>query len=52
MISGGAAVVLVTHDLETVRKMATRALYLEHGKPVAAGPPDLVIDRYLSDLHH
>jgi ABC-2 type transport system ATP-binding protein len=52
MISGGSAVVLVTHNLDTVRKLATRALYLEHGKPIAAGAPDLVIDRYLTDLHH
>lgn len=52
MISGGSAVVLVTHDLETVRNLATRALYLEHGKPVVTGAPDMVIDRYLADLHH
>ena len=52
MISGGSAVVLVTHDLETVHTLATRALYLEHGKPVVAGAPDLVIERYLADLHH
>lgn len=51
MISGGSAVVLVTHDLDSVRNLATRALYLDYGRPVAAGSPDTVIDRYLADLH-
>jgi ABC-2 type transport system ATP-binding protein len=50
MINSGCAVVLVTHDLATVKSMATRALYLDHGAIKALGEPDDVIDAYHSDL--
>jgi ABC-type branched-subunit amino acid transport system ATPase component len=51
LMNGGCAVLLVTHDLATVRTMASRAIYLDHGVPRANGKPDEVIDRYLADLH-
>jgi ABC-type polysaccharide/polyol phosphate transport system ATPase subunit len=51
LMNGGCAVLLVTHDLATVRNMATRAIYLDHGVPKANGKPEEVIDRYLADLH-
>jgi ABC-type polysaccharide/polyol phosphate transport system ATPase subunit len=50
MIGSGAAVVLVTHDLETVRQMATQALYLDHGVVKASGDPERVIAAYHADL--
>ena len=51
MMNGGCAVLLVTHDLATVRNMATRAIYLDHGVPKANGKPEDVIEQYLADLH-
>lgn len=51
LMNSGCAVLLVTHDLATVRTMATRAIYLDHGVPKAAGKPDDVIEQYLADLH-
>ena len=50
MMNGGCAVVLVTHDLNTVQSMATRALYLDHGTMRATGKPQDVIDAYHADL--
>lgn len=52
MMNSGCAVLLVSHDLETVRKMSSRAIYLEHGRPKAFGSPDEVIQTYLGDVHH
>lgn len=52
MMHSGCAVLLVSHDLATVEKMSTRALYLESGVPKAAGNPREVIDAYLADVHH
>jgi ABC-type polysaccharide/polyol phosphate transport system ATPase subunit len=52
LMNSGAAVLLVTHDLSAVRQMATRAIYLDHGVPKAAGDPETVIQTYLADLHH
>jgi ABC-2 type transport system ATP-binding protein len=52
MMNSGCAVLLVSHDLETVRKMSSRAIYLERGVPKAFGNPDEVIEAYLGDVHH
>ncbi len=51
MMNSGCAVLLVTHDLNAVRTMATRAIYLDHGVPKANGKPEDVIEQYLADLH-
>jgi ABC-2 type transport system ATP-binding protein len=50
MMNSGCAVVLVTHDLNTVQSMATRAIYLDHGTMRASGNPQDVIDAYHADL--
>jgi ABC-2 type transport system ATP-binding protein len=49
LVSGGTAVVLVTHSLEVARARADRVLWLDHGRPRALGDPDEVIDAYLSE---
>ena len=52
MMNGGCAVLLVSHDLEAVQKMSTRAIYLSEGSQKIIGRPHDVIDAYLSDVHH
>ena len=52
MMNGGCAVLLVSHDLEAVKNMSTRAIYLENGLQKFSGLPQDVIDTYLSDVHH
>ena len=52
MMNGGCAVLLVSHDLEAVKNMSTRAIYLENGLQKFSGQPQDVIDAYLSDVHH
>ena len=52
MMNGGCAVLLVSHDLEAVQKMSTRAIYLSEGSQKIIGLPDDVIEAYLSDVHH
>jgi ABC-type polysaccharide/polyol phosphate transport system ATPase subunit len=47
----GSTVVLVSHDLETVRSLATRAIWMEHGKIRAEGNPNDVIDAYITSPH-
>lgn len=48
LIAGGAAVVLVTHAMDTVRTMAERAVWLDHGVVQAYGSAPSVVDAYLS----
>jgi ABC-type polysaccharide/polyol phosphate transport system ATPase subunit len=52
MMNGGCAVLLVSHDLEAVKKMSTRAIYLQSGHQKVSGEPGEVIEAYLSDVHH
>lgn len=47
----GSTVVLVSHDLEIVRTLATRAIWMEHGKIRAEGQPSEVIDSYINNAH-
>ena len=47
LLDRSKAVVLVSHDLESLREFCTRGLWIQHGRLVADGPIDEVIDRYL-----
>ena len=46
LISGGAAVVLVSHDMNAVRTLATRAIWLENGHVKMIGNPEEVVAAY------
>jgi ABC-type polysaccharide/polyol phosphate transport system ATPase subunit len=52
MMNSGCAVLLVSHDLEAVRTMSSRAIYLENGNQKISGNPSDVIEAYLADVHH
>jgi len=44
--ANGDAILLVSHDLESIRRQCHRALWLDHGRLVMAGPPGGVVDAY------
>jgi ABC-type polysaccharide/polyol phosphate transport system ATPase subunit len=46
MIASGAAVVLVSHDMSAVRKLADRAIWLENGLVKMSGPAEEVVAAY------
>ena len=46
LISNGAAVVLVSHDMNTVRTLADRAIWLENGHVKMIGNASDVVDAY------
>ena len=46
MISSGSAVVLVSHDMNAVRALATRAVWLENGHVKMIGNPEEVVAAY------
>lgn len=47
LLNSTAAVVLVTHDLEAVRTMASKALWIDRGRVMKYGDPDEVVSAYL-----
>ncbi len=48
LLKSGASVVLVTHSLETVRSLATKAIWINRGNAMKFGSPSQVIDDYLN----
>jgi ABC-2 type transport system ATP-binding protein len=51
LIGSGAAVVLVSHDMKTVRSLATRAIWLDAGKVIMSGDPEEVVTAYENSYH-
>jgi ABC-type polysaccharide/polyol phosphate transport system ATPase subunit len=43
-------VVIVSHDLRTLRELCTRGVWMQRGQVAGDGPIDEVIDRYLEDV--
>ena len=52
IMNGGCAVLLVSHDLEAVERLATRSIYLKSGFQQAMGASATVIAEYLADAQH
>lgn len=48
MMSGGTTVLFVSHSIEQIRNICSRAIILEHGKLIAQGDVNEVCDTYLS----
>ena len=46
LINSGAAVVLVSHDMNALRELATRAIWLENGHVKMIGNPEEVVTAY------
>ena len=46
LISHGEATILVSHDLATVEDLATKVLWLDHGRQKMIGPTKEVLDAY------
>ncbi len=44
-------VVIVSHDMTSLRELCTRGIWMSHGRIVADGPIETVIDDYLREAH-
>jgi lipopolysaccharide transport system ATP-binding protein len=51
MQRAGKTLLFVSHDVDTVRALCSRCIYLDCGSVRDAGPTPVVIDRFLRDLH-
>lgn len=48
IIANGATVIFVSHSIEQVQELCSRAIWLEKGKLIMDGPVDEVCDRYMA----
>jgi lipopolysaccharide transport system ATP-binding protein len=49
--TSGRTVVFVSHNMESVRKLCTKAVHLKGGQVQAIGPSDEIIGEYLTNFH-
>lgn len=47
----GTTIIIVSHNLDTMRRLSSHVLWLETGSVNASGPVDQVISQYLENLH-
>lgn len=50
MIGAGSAVVIVSHALETVRRLCDRVLWMDHGRVRMLGATDVVVAAYTASV--
>lgn len=48
LMNEGRTIVLVSHNMESIRKFADKVIWLDKGTVRAQGPPDEVIEQYLT----
>lgn len=46
----GKTIIFVSHDLENIKKISDRVIWLDQGRIIEQGPPDRVIASYLNTL--
>ena len=46
LMSGGATVLFVSHDLEKIEEMCDKVIWLNHGKVVEIGDPKKLCAKY------
>ena len=50
LMNGGTAVLLVSHDLQTVETLSNRVLWLDHGHVRMLGDPKEVVEAYRASV--
>ena len=50
IMKSGATVLFVTHDMNTVKRLCQRCIYLDHGKKIMEGPAAEIADVYLRNI--
>ena len=49
LVEGAGVIVLVSHDMATVKRVCPRTIWLRKGRIVADGPSEEVCDRYIAE---
>ena len=46
------AVVIVSHDMDSLRELCTRGIWMDHGRVVDDGPIDRIVDEYIEKVRN
>lgn len=49
LVNQSDIMILVSHDINLLRKMCTRVIWMDHGRVKDDGEPSIIIDRYLNE---
>ena len=47
----GKSMILISHDIPTIRRISNRIAYLSHGHLVGLGDPETLANQYAKDMH-
>lgn len=47
----GGTLVVVSHDMETLKDLCSEGIWLDEGKMVSSGPIDALIQKYMDSIH-
>lgn len=50
-LEGGGTLLFVSHDINAVKSLCDRAIYLRHGRLVSDGPSEEVCERFLREMN-
>jgi ABC-type polysaccharide/polyol phosphate transport system ATPase subunit len=50
MMGSARIMVIVAHDLKTIRKICNRVIWMQQGRVMGAGPTDEVVDEYIASV--
>lgn len=50
IMKSGATILFVTHDMNTVKRLCQRCIYLDHGTKIMEGPSEELADVYLKKI--
>lgn len=51
MMANASLMVMVSHDLQSIKSMCNRVVWLEHGRVVAEGAAEEVVDAYVAKVY-
>lgn len=52
LCAAGSIVIIVSHDMKLIRELCNRCVWLEHGKMIMDGSPELITNSYIEKIRN
>ena len=50
MLDAGTTLLLVSHNIDDIRRLCDHAVWIDHGKIVTSGKAEEICDRYINEV--